>query len=152
MAEQGPARFWLERLINKGASKGSVAFVMLNPSTADDTTDDPTIRRCKGFADSWGFRDLVVVNTNPMRSTNPRRTPEPTEFDLRENDEYLRCAAFYAELVVCAWGGHVRKDLEERVLDVYTETPLHHLGLTKAGKPRHPLYLRGDLQPTLWGP
>src|SRR5438045_2493886 len=100
MSEQGPARFWLERSISNVGGKRRVAFVMLNPSTADDTNDDPTIRRCKGFAASWGFSDLIVVNTNPMRSTNPKRTPEPTEFDLQENDEYLRRAAFWAELVV----------------------------------------------------
>lgn len=150
MSEQGPARFWLERSISAVGGKRRVAFVMLNPSTADDTNDDPTIRRCKGFAASWGFSDLIVVNTNPMRSTNPKRTPEPTEFDLQENDEYLRRAAFWAELVVCAWGGHVNEELEERVLEVLVETPLHHLGLTKGGKPRHPLYLPGKLEPTPW--
>lgn len=149
---QGPARFWLERQLSDAfpCAHKCVAFVMLNPSTADDMNDDPTIRRCMGFAKAWGYTKLIVVNTNPMRSTNPKHTPEPTEFDLRENDEALMRAAFWAELVVCAWGGHVWPELEERVFDVYTETPLHHLGLTKAGKPRHPLYLRGDLQPISW--
>lgn len=147
-SQQGSARFWLER---KWREDGRlVAFIMLNPSTADDANDDPTIRRCIGFSKSWGYGGLIVVNTNPMRSTNPRRTPEPTEFDLRDNDEHLRRAAFWAEKIVCAWGSHVRAEYEQRALDVLAEYALHHLGLTKAGKPRHPLYLRGDLQPTEW--
>lgn len=148
---QGPARFWLERELGSlDGTHSTCAFVMLNPSTADDSNDDPTIRRCKGFAKSWGYTSLIVVNTNPMRSTNPKRTPEPTEFDLLENDEYLRRAAFYADIVVCAWGGFVNPELETRVIDVYMETPLHHLGLTKGGKPRHPLYLPATLRPTPW--
>jgi hypothetical protein len=86
-----------------------------------------------------------------MRSTDPRRTPEPTEFDLRDNDEALRRATFESDLVVCAWGNNVRPVLEERALDVYVETSLHHLGLTKRNKPRHPLYLPVSLRPIFWG-
>ena len=148
---QGPARFWLERSW-ASITPGTVAFVMLNPSTADDANDDPTIRRCVGFAKAWGHASLIVVNTNPMRSTNPRRTPEPNEFDLLENDEYLRRAVFTADRVVCAWGSHVRTDLRERALYVLRDEgrDLHHLGLTKRGEPRHPLYLPGNLTPQIW--
>lgn len=151
MTEQGPTRFWLER--SRLAMFGTtVAFVMLNPSTADDRNDDPTIRRCIGFAKAWGHERLIVVNTNPMRSTDPKRTPEPTEFDLRENDEYLRRAVFHSVRVVCAWGCHVRPDLRDRALDVLRGEgcELHHLGLTKGGEPKHPLYLSGSLEPQIW--
>jgi hypothetical protein len=148
--KQGPARFWLEREFDLPKALGTVAFVMLNPSTADDTTNDPTIRRCIAFAKSWGYRSLIVVNTNPMRSTNPKHTPEPTEFDLRDNDEALRRAAFYANKIVCAWGSHVNREFEARALEVLGRYTLHYLGLTKRGHPRHPLYLPKDLVPTLW--
>lgn len=128
----------------------SVAFIMLNPSTADDKTDDPTIRRCIAFAKVWGHERLIVVNTNPMRSTDPRRTPHPTEEALLENDTHLLRAAEIAERLVCAWGGHVHLDLRERVLAVLRQRELYHLGLTKGGEPKHPLYLPGNLTPQLW--
>jgi len=120
-----------------------VAFVMLNPSTADDTTDDATIRSCTRLAKKWQYGALIVVNTNPNRSTNPKLTPEPTEFDLIENDEYLRRAAFWGHRIVLAWGNHVDAQLRDRALEVLEETghDLFHLGLTKKGEPKHPLYL-----------
>lgn len=71
-----PCRRWryrLERDVARlGSTRGAVAFVGLNPSVADETLDDPTIRRCKGFAADWGFRTLVMANAYAWRSTDPR--------------------------------------------------------------------------------
>lgn len=132
--------------------KPAVTWIMLNPSTADGDVDDPTIRRCIGFARSWGYGGIIVRNLYALRATNPselRRHPAPIG---PENDSYLTECQF-ATLVVCAWGSHsiartralaVRKDLRR------DGAPLHHLGLTKDGQPRHPLYLKGDLTPIPW--
>lgn len=123
-----------------------VGWIMLNPSTADAEQDDPTIRRCIGFAKSWGYGGIVVRNLYALRATDPRALwnhPSPVGPD---NDSYLLDAV--DDLVtVCAWGAHGRRG--DAVINALSDAgaALYHLGLTKAGKPRHPLYLKGDLTP-----
>jgi hypothetical protein len=139
----------------RAAAKSSrlVLFIMLNPSTADETLNDPTIRRCIGFAKGWGFRHLAIGNLFALRSTDPRAlysTPHPEGPD---NDRHINAMAEEADLVIAAWGVHgalrdrgaiVRGRLHARGVD------LHHLGLTKDGHPKHPLYLAGSTKPTPW--
>lgn len=146
------ARFWLERSWPGSPSRNAVAFVMLNPSTADESTDDPTIKRCVAFTKAWGFSRLVVVNTNPMRSTDPKACPYPTSRVLDDNDTYLRRAALEVSKIVCAWGNNVRPELAQRTLAVLSRATSmrFHLGLTKLHQPRHPLYLPAALRPILW--
>lgn len=146
MANQGTARFWLER--RWGTYQDAVAFVMLNPSTANDEEDDATIRACTRLAKAWDYSALIVVNTNPMRSTDPRKTPYPTEFDLVENDEYLRRAAFWAHRIVFAWGNNVSHILRDRTIEVFEgyQSHIYHLGFTKQLEPRHPLYAPTNIQ------
>jgi hypothetical protein len=126
---------------------GDVVFVGLNPSTADEDADDPTIRRCVGFARSWGFKRLVMLNLFAYRATDPQRlreTPDPVGPD---NDQWLR-AYTKARLVVFAWG--TRGDLFDRADAVRAWFPNGHtLGLTKHGHPRHPLYVKADRHPFL---
>ncbi|TME62616.1 MAG: DUF1643 domain-containing protein [Chloroflexi bacterium] len=115
-----------------------VAFVMLNPSTADARRDDPTIRRCIGFAKSWGFGGVEVVNLFAYRATDPgelRRVADPVGVD---NDRHIRRAIARADLVVLAWGARAGS---RRLLNL---PQARCLGLTRAGQPRHPLYLRRD--------
>ena len=126
-------------------------FVMLNPSTATDTVDDPTIRRCSRFAASWGFDRLMVVNLFSLRSTDPRAlyVDETAEGDP-ENLTTILTVARDAHLIVCAWGAH--GSLRGRAEAVARELraagrQLHVLKLTKDGHPGHPLYLRGDSRP-----
>jgi len=83
----GQYRYVLWR--DTGTGEGSVVFIMLNPSTADATTDDPTIRRCLGFARHWGYRTLVVVNLFALRATNPRMLLTHTQRIGRLNDDWL---------------------------------------------------------------
>jgi len=119
---------------------------MLNPSTADARRDDPTIRRCVGFARRWGFAQLRVVNLFALRATDPRtlRTVrDPRSIIGPRNDAVLRREARSADVIVAAWGAHGA--LHDRATDVLALLPdvaWQCLGTTKAGLPRHPLMLR----------
>jgi hypothetical protein len=122
-------------------------FVMLNPSTADAVTDDPTIRRCITFAEREGYHRLTVVNLDPRRATDPTELAKfrpPTGLDLERNADFVRSAARSAGVVVVAWGAHpaARAELVERVVSVLRSKPLYCLGTTKDGHPRHPLFVR----------
>lgn len=139
-------------------AKGTVLFIMLNPSEADEKDDDPTIRRCIGFAERWGHRRLEVVNLSPIRA----RTPDELIHVIGEwqspeevmNERYIEQAIDRAELVVAAWGANVvRCGLETQALCV-TELcdELRILGLTKYGHPRHPLYVPRSTIPMRWNP
>jgi hypothetical protein len=125
-----------------------VAFVGLNPSTADHRMDDPTIRRCVRFASDWGFVRLVMLNLFAFRATDPRElshVPDPVGFG---NYQVLAEECREADLVVAAWGAHPLAALqsplviEEGWLGSFTV-----LGLTKEGHPRHPLYMKASAVP-----
>lgn len=131
------------------ADKGYVMFIGLNPSTATETEDDPTIRRCIAFAKSWGYDGLCMMNLFGFRATDPAvmlGEPDPVGQD---NDRYLQDVAAKAGVVVAAWGTtgvHMgRADVVKKMIP-----NLHYLRLTKAGHPGHPLYLLGSLMPTPW--
>lgn len=124
-------------------------FIMLNPSTADAQNDDPTIRRCVGFAKAWGYDRLEVVNLFAHRATSPDELLSLSAGDDPvgpENQDYVEDAAERAGLIVCAWGGnggHLGQD--ETVLG-WLDRPAHCLGTTRDGRPRHPLYLPAELK------
>ena len=151
ISEDGVYRYSLVRDLGDGEKE--CLFIMLNPSTADASLNDPTIRRCMGFAKGWGYKTLWVTNLFGFR------TPDPTELLTaenpvgKENDGYLAEMAVCAKLVICAWGtmGALAKRGEyiKKFLEVRNVKP-HHLGLTKHGFPKHPLYLRADTQPQEW--
>jgi len=132
------------------ASKPRVAFCMLNPSTADERKNDPTVRRCVGFALDRGFGSLEVVNIFSLRSTDPKALAASEEPVGASTDAAIRRAARRCDVFVCAWGAHGR--LGERGLRVrrmlrrVVERPekLVTLGETGEGHPKHPLYVRGD--------
>ncbi len=149
----GRYRYRLERDLGAiGAMRGSVAFVMLNPSTADATTGDPTIRRCIGYARAWSYAKLIVGNAYAWRSTDPAGLWTADDPVGPENDQHLEQIARDAELVVCAWGANIepeRAAAVRAVIERAGRTP-HAIKLTKAGIPGHPLYLRGDLRAFPW--
>ena len=132
------------------AQAAPVLFVLLNPSTADGRQDDPTIRRCMGFARAWGHGALEVANLFAWRATHPadlRRAVAPVG---PRNDHYLLSAARRAARVVLAWGIHgslLGRDQEVLALLERAGRELMCLGLTHGGQPRHVLYLRADTQP-----
>lgn len=126
----------------------AVGFLMLNPSTADATADDPTIRRCLGFARRWDYGRLEVVNIFAYRATDPRELRAAEDPVGPENDEWIeRVAAKCARRLVCAWSNWGR--LADRAGDVCrvlrrAEVRLLCLGTTKHGHPLHPLYQPAD--------
>jgi hypothetical protein len=130
-----------------------VAFVGLNPSTADETEDDPTIRRCIGFAKSWGFGGLVMLNLFALRATDPKvmkAHPQPIGED---NDYIMNCVARSVGGVVACWGNHGgHRNRSGNVLMILraTRKPLWHLGLSNSNHPKHPLYLRADTERIAW--
>lgn len=144
------------------APAGTLAFVMLNPSTADAAQDDPTIRRCIGYGKSWGHDRVLVANLFAYRSTDPEVLGQITEPEGDDNDRWILAIAKHAQRVVCAWGvgasGRAFRDLvRKRAADVRAmlqdaQVPLHYLAMTKGehGQPGHPLYLDKRLQPTPW--
>jgi hypothetical protein len=118
-----------------------VGWVMLNPSTADADIDDPTIRRCMAFSESWGFHGMYVANLYAYRSTDPSFLSRMAS-DIAsgiENDGHLADIALMSDRVICAWGVPGGKLIPE-ALWPYREK-CYHLGLTASGAPKHPLYL-----------
>lgn len=126
------------------ASRPRVAFVMLNPSTADARRDDPTIRRCIGFARRWGFGGVEVVNLFALRAPDPRALRVAADPVGPANDRYLRRTLRSVSHIVLAWGTDrmARRSSGARLL--FSRRRSRCLGLTRSGEPRHPLYLRGD--------
>jgi hypothetical protein len=134
-------------------SRPVVAFCMLNPSTADESTDDPTIRRCIGFARTWGYGGLEVVNLFALRATDPRELRRSHDPIGRLNDGYVVDAAARSAAMVIAWGAHgVLRSRGAAALELLSpRARLLALGWTTSGEPRHPLYLRRDVQPIVVG-
>lgn len=131
-----------------------VTFVMLNPSTADATVDDPTIRRCIGFAKAWGYDGLAVVNLFAFRATKPKdllTAPDPVG---PENDRTVGFWATRADVVVAAWGASYPKAykpyVDRMARSLRQDYGAKVLGLTANGDPRHPLYMHGDTRPQSW--
>lgn len=134
--------------LTRGAGR-LLAFVMLNPSTADAEQDDPTIRRCLGFAAREGFDGIEVCNVYAWRATDPRElmhAPNP----FRDNDDHLLSLAVRHNLIVCAWGSKAMPSHVEHVRRTLSANRGGHvarlvcLGVNKDGSPKHPLYVRGD--------
>lgn len=134
------------------ASKPRMVFCGLNPSTADASTDDPTIRREIAFARSWGFGSMVKVNAYGWRSTDPKglwTTPDPIG---PRNPEFVLEWALQAKLFVACWGTNIRlRDADQLRRDLAAEgVKVYALKLTKEGHPQHPLYLPASTMPFRW--
>jgi hypothetical protein len=161
LSDDGVYRYRLNRRWDRHGPQD--VWIMLNPSTADASLDDPTIRRCKGFSARWGAAGITVVNLFAYRATDPAElvtAPDPIgpscDFAITE-------AALGAwetgGRVIAAWGSNPmapeRARMVCRRLDVAVtsvDRPLLCVGTTSKGAPRHPLYVRGDKVPTPWRP
>ncbi len=139
------------------ATKPAVLFVMLNPSTADADVDDPTIRRCIGFARRWGYGGIYVWNLYGYRATDPAELDAADDPIGRENEDHLWEILQDGNVgrIIAAWGAkpgrgrYVHREISVRYGPLY-DREVHALGLTKDGHPRHPLYVRGDVEPVLY--
>lgn len=139
-------RNWRGLLSN---ANGYAMFVGLNPSTADETSDDNTVRRCIEFARAWGYEGLCMTNLFAFRATDPADMKKADDPVGPENDQTLIDLAKAAGVVIAAWGVH--GTYRHRHLAVRAMLPnLHYLRLTKDGHPWHPLYLPKTLTPTEW--
>jgi len=122
-----------------------VMFIGLNPSTADEHHDDPTLRRCIGYAQDWGYGGLYMLNLFAYRATDPKvllATPDPVG---PEADLWLRKMAQRSACVVAAWGNHGTYLARNEEVCLLFPT-LYCLKVNKSGQPSHPLYLPRGLE------
>lgn len=136
-------RYSLEREWNLDAPR--IGFIMLNPSTADATKNDPTIRRCIRFAQFWGYGAIEVVNLFAYRATNPDQLRCVADPIGSENTYYLLNMIQQVEAIVVAWGnqGNFRQQ-NQVVTRLLSNHSVYCLGMTRLRHPRHPLYVRSD--------
>lgn len=144
-------RYLLTREWDSAAPR--LLFVMLNPSTASELRNDPTVARCEGRA--WVMRQgaFRVANLFAFRATDPRALRAAADPVGPDNDRMLAASALWADAVICAWGNHGAlkgRAAEAEALLRASGKPLWHLGLTGTGQPRHPLYVRSDCAPAPW--
>jgi hypothetical protein len=135
------------------ATAPRLLFVMLNPSTASETRNDPTLARCEARARAMGQGAFRVANLFAFRATDPLALRRATDPVGAENDRVLTDSALWADAVICAWGNHgalLGRSATVGALLRSAGQPMLHLGLTGAGQPRHPLYVRNDVGPQPW--
>lgn len=161
-ALQGPYRYYLERdwtgalgYDGEDWQPRTATFIMLNPSTADALVDDPTIRRCVGFARALGCTALWVGNLYNYRATKPAdlwRAEDPV--GGYQANSHLAAALWRAaeadSPVIAAWGAHGKPDRVAEVLALPHADRLTALRVTKSGAPEHPLYLPATARPVPW--
>jgi hypothetical protein len=144
-------RYALTRVWDVSAPRA--VFVMLNPSTATEVQNDPTVERCERRARALGFGGFRVVNIFAYRATDPRLMRAQADPVGPGNDAALVEAAGWGDQIICAWGNHGahlgRGAAAEALLRAQGK-PLFHLSLTKEGVPKHPLYIGYAVQPMLW--
>ncbi len=136
-------------------SKETMQFICLNPSTADERTDDPTVLRCWRRAQRMGYGSFCMTNLFALRSTDPRglrKHPNPIGEGAENEGHILRVGAL-AGMIILAWGAQdaaVQKQaawVENRLKSAGLWPKCHALGFTAAGIPRHPLYMKNDIEP-----
>ena len=130
-------------------TKPTALFIGLNPSTADEENDDPTLIRCMNFAKTWGYGGVCMTNLFAYRATKPKDLLARKRVIGKDNNDWLLKLADKAGVTIAAWGndGHYQNRAEHVK---HLIQPLHYLKMNKSGEPAHPLYLRAELKPTLW--
>jgi len=143
-SNDGKYRYWLSRIFDE--TLPLVAFVGLNPSTADAEIDDPTIKKCISYCRQWGYGGFYMVNLFAFVSSDPKKLLHEADPVGKDNDRHLKEVLSKTEKTICCWGEMGRHNNRDRqVLDIISNP--HCLQVNKKGEPAHPLYLKGDLQP-----
>ncbi|MBF0622625.1 MAG: DUF1643 domain-containing protein [Magnetococcales bacterium] len=128
-------------------------FLMLNPSTADEIKNDPTVERAERYARHWEYGALMVTNIFAFRATDPKEMKSVSDPVGVFNDQAIVESAQNARLTVCAWGNHGSHINRSKAVVNLLKTAgidMRCLTLTKAGEPGHPLYLRKNLKPIIF--
>ena len=144
-------RYSLTRIWDTSGKR--VCFIMLNPSTATEVQNDPTVERCERRARALGFGSFTVTNIFAWRDTDPRNMKAAIDPVGPENNDAILNASRDAHTIIAAWGthgAHLQRGGEVKALLCNLGKPLFHLGLSKAGHPKHPLYIAYTEQPQLW--
>lgn len=150
-SECGSYRYELRRIWD--VSMKPCLFLMLNPSTADEVDNDPTVERCERRAREMGFGGLVVCNLFAYRATDPDVMKSQADPVGPMNDMYLLVNARHAGIVVCAWGNHgSHRGRSEQVMQMLLNRgiQLHALQINGSGEPKHPLYVGYERKPMEW--
>lgn len=144
-------RYALTRVWDDTAPR--VTFIMLNPSKATEVQNDPTIERCERRARALGFGGFCAVNIFALRETDPHKMRAHPTPEGPDNDAAITHACLWADIIVAGWGAHGDHKGRGKVMrDVLRATgrDIHCLGVTKAGHPRHPLYIAYAQRPEPW--
>lgn len=144
--EQYRYRLWRLWDIDKPA----LAFIMLNPSEADETENDPTLRRCIGYAKQWGYGEVILGNLFAYRTPNPDELEQQADPVGPANDAHLRDIAADADRIIAAWGAHDMITGRVREVVNLLDDDLYCLDTTKDGHPGHPLYQLKAIEPEPW--
>ena len=141
LSADGTYRYELSRVWDRDLPQ--CTFIMLNPSTADAKEDDPTIRRCIGFAKAFGCGSLVVVNLYALRSTDPRVLWLSSFNPVGPlNDSFITSALAKTDgPIIAAWGANAKPARAQQVMNLARGKEVLALGINKDGSPKHPLYL-----------
>lgn len=144
-------RYQLHRIWDE--SKPLLNVIGLNPSTADEQANDPTIERCQRRAKAMGMGGLLMTNLFAFRATDPRDMKAALDPVGSHNDVALLSAATRSSMILCAWGTHgAFKDRARYVESLLGGFDLYCLGKSKDGYPKHPLYIGYNVQPSLYIP
>lgn len=151
-ADLSPCRKYRFTLWRLWSDEPYANFICLNPSTADENTDDRTVKKCMTLARNWGgFGGICITNLFAFRSKSPqimKAQPAPIGF---QNDAWIQRIARDAGIIIAAWSGHAgHLNRSESVKDLLKEMPLYYLRKNEGCEPWHPLYLPNDTKPTAW--
>ncbi len=144
-------RYSLTRVWNDVGKK--MHFVMLNPSTATEMQNDPTVERCQRRANALGFGAFCVTNIFAWRETEPKKMCIVNDPIGPDNDATIIKGCLWADVTIAAWGNHgshLKRGEKVKLLLASIGKPIFHLGLSKAGQPKHPLYISYSQQPERW--
>ena len=137
-------RYQLSRIWDE--EKPKILFIMLNPSTADEFVEDPTIRRVVNYAKDWGYGGVYVGNLYAFRSTDPKGLKCIADPIGPENINHIQTLISLVDKVIYAWGNEQK---EPDWLKKIVETP-YCIEISKKGIPKHPLYLKKCLIPQIY--
>jgi hypothetical protein len=144
-------RYALTRVWKFEASR--LVFVMLNPSTATEVQNDPTVERCERRARTLGFGSLQVTNIFAWRDTDPKKMRTAKEPIGPDNDKTIMEACSWGDQIIAAWGthgAHLNRGVQVKQILRSSDKPVFHLGISKGGHPKHPLYIAYSQKPEKW--